>query len=79
MCIDLKDIRSLTFMVCNFCFAIVLFMLELLTLLFCMTLVFEEHTKRMLSLTMAIHEFVGCLAFPSELRLLILGRFEVRG
>ena len=75
MCIDLKDIRNLTFMVCNFSFVVVLFPLELSTLLFCMTLLFAEYAKRMLSLTIAIQEFVGCLAFPSELRLLSPGRF----
>ena len=37
MCIDLKDIRKLTFMVCSFCFAVVFFPMELSTLLFCMT------------------------------------------
>ena len=74
MCIDLKDIRNLTFMVCSFSFA-VLFPLELTTLLFCMTLLFAEYAKRMLSLTIAIQEFVGCLAFPSELQLLSPGRF----
>ena len=66
MCIDLKDIRNLTFMVCSFSFAIVLFPLELSTLLFCMTLIFAEYAKRMSSLTIAI---VGCLAFPNKLRL----------
>ena len=40
-----------------------------------MTLLFVEYTKRMLSLTVAIHEFVGCLAFPSELQLLTPERF----
>ena len=75
MCIDLKDIRNLTFMVCNFCFIVVLFPLELSTLVFCMTLLFAEYAIRMLSLIITIHEFVGCLAFPSELRLLSPGRF----
>ena len=40
-----------------------------------MTLLFAEYAKRMLSLTIAIHEFVGCLAIPSELRLLSPERF----
>ena len=75
MCVDLKDIRNLTFMVGNFCFVVVLFPLELSTLFFCMTLLFAEYAKRMLSLIIAIHEFIGCLAFPSELRLLSPGRF----
>ena len=75
MCIDLKDIRNLTFMVCSFSFAVVLFPLELSTLIFCMTLLFAEYAKRMLSLTIAIQEFVGCLAFPNKLRLLSPGRF----
>ena len=68
MCIDLKDIKNLTFMVCNFVFVVALFALELPTLLFCVTLLFAEHTKRILSLTITIQEFVGYLAFPSELR-----------
>ena len=72
MCIDLKDIRNLTFMVCNFCFVFMLFPLELSTLFFCMTLPFVEYAKRMLSLIIAIHEFVGCLAFPSEFWILIV-------
>ena len=75
MCIDLKDIRNLTFMLCNFCFVVVLFPLELSTLLFCMTLLFAEYAKRMLSLTVAIHELVVCLVFPIELRLLSPVRF----
>ena len=75
MCIDLKDIRNLTFMVCSFSFAVVLFPLELSTLFFCMTLLFAQYAKRMLSLTIAIHEFVGCLVLPSELRLLSPRRF----
>ena len=75
MCIDLKDIWSLTFMVYNFCFVLVLFPLELLTSLFCMTLLFEEYAKRILSLTIAIHEFFGSLMFPKELQLLGLRRF----
>ena len=62
-------------MVSNFCFVVVLFPLELLTLFFCMTLLFSEYAKRMLSLTTAIHKFVGCLVFPSELRLLSPRRF----
>ena len=75
MCIDLKDIRNLTFMVCSFRFGVVLFSLELTTLLFCMAILFAKYAKRKLSLTIVIHEFVGCLAFPSELRLLSPGRF----
>ena len=75
MCIDLKDIRNLTFMVCNFCFVVVLFSLELSTLLFCMTLLFVEYAKRILSLIIVIHEFVGCLAFPNRLQLLSPGHF----
>ena len=62
-------------MVYSFGFVVMLFPLGLPTLLFCTTLLFYEHAKRMLSLTIAIHEFVGCLAFPNELRLLSPGCF----
>ena len=62
MCIDLKDIKNLTFMVYNFGFVAVLFPLELPTL----ALPLAEYTKRILSLTIAIQKYVGCLAFPSE-------------
>ena len=66
---------NLTFMVCSFCFVVMLFRLELSTLLFCMTLLYSKYAKMILSLTIAIHEFIGCLAFPSELRLLSHGRY----
>ena len=36
---------------------------------FCMTLLFAEYTNIMLSLPIAIDEFVGSLAFSNELRL----------
>ena len=75
MCIDLKDIKHLTFMVYNFGFVVVLFPLGISKLLFCMTLLFAERAKRILSLIIAIHEFIGCLVFPNELRLLSPGSF----
>ena len=75
VCIDLKDIKNLTFMVCNFGFVVVLFALELPKLLFCVIVLFAEYTKRILSFTIVIHEFVRCLAFPNKLRLLSPKRF----
>ena len=67
MCIDLKDIKKLTIMVCNFVFVVMLFTLEFPTLLFCVTLLFAKHAKRILSLKIAMQEFVGWLVFTIEL------------
>ena len=62
-------------MVYNFSFVVVVFLLELSTLLVGVTLPLAKYAKRSLSLIIAIQEFVGCLAFPSELRRLSPGRF----
>ena len=58
-------VQNLISMVNNFGF-VVLFVLELLALLFCMTLLFGEHAKRIFSLTIGMHEFVRCLCFPAN-------------